>query len=284
MSKTKKIKVRGIEISIIDQESKDYISITDMTKGFGANGGLIEKWLRNKNTLEYLSVWESMNNPNFNYPEFGVIKKEAGLNRFTISVKQWIEKTEAVGVISKPGRYGGTYAHKDIAYHFGMWLSPECQLLVIKEFDRLKDQESKRLNLEWDYRRFLTKVNYKLHTDSIKHNILPNLNIKKENEWLVYAEEADILNFAMFGMTAKQWKEANPQRALEGFNIRDCADICQLTVLANLENYNAIMVKQGVTKQQRLIKLRQQAVSQSKALKSYTIASVENPFVDQDEG
>lgn len=280
MSKSKKIQVKGVEITIIDQEGSDYISLTDMSKGFNENNGLIEKWLRNKNTLEYLSVWENINNDNFNYPEFEGIKKEAGLNRFTISVKQWIEKTNAIGIISKAGRYGGTYAHKDIAYQFGMWLSPEFQLLVIKEFERLKEQEAKYLNQEWDYRRFLTKVNYKIHTDAIKENIIPSTNIKKDLEWIVYAEEADILNYAVFEQTAKEWKETYPDRALHG-NIRDYANIHQLTTLANLEHYNSILIKRGVEKKQRLLELRKEAISQLKALQqtTYSLGSVESPFI-----
>jgi hypothetical protein len=281
MSKSKKMIVKDTEITIIREGGLEFISLTDMTKGFDNGGSLIDKWMRNKNTLEYLSVWEVMHNEDFNSLEFEGIKNEAGLNRFAISIKQWAEKTNAIGIISKAGRYGGTYAHKDIAYHFAMWLSPEFQILIVKEFDRLKENEAKYLNQEWDYRRFLSKVNYRIQTDSIKDNIIPSLNLGTDKEWLVYAAEADILNYAVFEMTAKQWKEQFPDRALQGRNIRDFADIHQLTVLANLENYNSILIKERKDKHERLLKLRKEAHEQLTALKktTYTIGSIKSPFI-----
>ncbi len=193
MAKTKSIVVRGTKISIIEREKKDFISLTDMVKGFEEGSVLIEKWLRNKNTIEFIGIWEQINNPYFNYPEFGGIRNEAGLNRFTLSVKKWIEKTNAVGIMAKTGRYGGTYAHTDIAFEFGSWLSPEFKLYLIKEFQRLKEDENNRLKLDWSLQRTLAKVNYRIHTDAIKETLIPpQLNNKQIN--LVYASEADILN------------------------------------------------------------------------------------------
>lgn len=268
MSKTRKIDVKGVSITVSQKNQEDYISLTDMVSGFEGGNSLIEKWIRNKNTIEFLAVWENLHNPNFNSPEFEGIKTEAGLNRFTMSAKQWIQKTNAIGIVASAGRYGGTFAHTDIAFEFGSWLSPEFKLLLIKEFQRLKQEELGRQNLDWDLKRLLAKVNYRIHTDSIKDTIIPKLQTPKEKEWLVYAEEADLLNVSVFGFTARQWKEANPELVLQGFNIRDVADLHQLTVLSNLESYNAILIKQGVSKQQRLIELHKTAVSQLQSLKS----------------
>ncbi len=198
-----KLQVEGIEINIQSKNDVDYISLTDMAKSQHENI-IITKWLSLKNTIEYLGEWEAMFNKDFNYIEFGTIKNTAGGNNYVLSVKEWIEKTNAIGINAKAGRYGGTYAHKDIAFQFGMWISPRFQLLLVKEFQRLKEEEQKRLGSEWDYRRFLSKANYKIHTDSIKEHILPDLNLDKDKEWIVYANEADILNVALFGMTAKQ--------------------------------------------------------------------------------
>lgn len=268
MSKSRKIQVKGVLITVSEKNKEDYISLTDMVSGFEGGNSLIEKWIRNKNTIEFLAVWENLHNPNFNSPEFEGIKTEAGLNRFTMSAKQWIQKTNAIGVVASAGRYGGTFAHTDIAFEFGSWLSPEFKLLLIKEFQRLKQDELGRQNLDWDLKRLLSKVNYRIHTDSIKDTIITKLQTPKEKEWLVYAEEADLLNIAVFGITAKQWKESNPEMVLQGFNIRDVADLHQLTVLSNLESYNAILIKQGISKQQRLIELHKTAVSQLKSLQS----------------
>lgn len=268
MSKNRQIEIKGVSITVSEKNKEDYISLTDMVIGFDGGNSLIEKWIRNKNTIEFLAVWENMHNPNFNSPEFEGIKTEAGLNRFTMSAKQWIQKTNAIGVVASAGRYGGTYAHTDIAFEFGSWLSPEFKLLLIKEFQRLKQEEQGRQNLDWDTKRFISKINYRIHTDSIKDTIIPKLNISKDKEWLVYAEEADLLNIAVFGVTSKQWKQENTELALQGFNLRDVADLHQLTVLSNLESYNAILVKQGMPKEQRLVELHNTAISQLKSLQS----------------
>lgn len=283
MSKSRKIKVQNTEITILSQEENDYISLTDMLK---AKEGqfFIDSWLRNRNTVEFLSIWESINNPNFNCVEFDVIKSKAGLNSFKLSVKEWVGKTNAIGIMAKSGRYGGTYAHKDIAFEFGMWISAEFKLYLIKEFQLLKEKEARHLNEQWDYRRFLTKVNYRIQTDAIKNSLIPSLKINNKQEWIIYAEEADILNYALFEKTSKQWKDENPERVLQGRNIRDYADILQLTVLANLESYNSIMIKEGISKPERLVKLRKEAVSQLSGLKqtTYNLGSVESPFTIQE--
>jgi hypothetical protein len=259
-SNKSKIEVKGVSITIVDSSQGDYISVTDMCKGFG-DDTLIYNWLRNKNTVEFLGLWEKLNNPNF--------KNEAGTNRFSLTPRKWIDATNAIGLMSKSGKYGGgTFAHKDIAFEFGTWLSPEFKLLLIKEFQQLKDAEAKFSNIEWDFKRLLSKVNYRIHTDSIKENLIPSLQIEKSNERLVYASEADILNYAVFGLTAKQWSQKNPELALKGGNIRDYADLHQLTVLANLESYNAILISQGVDKSDRVQQLRTAAVQQLVSLKS----------------
>ena len=209
MAKRKKVNVKGTEISILKQNEIDFISLTDMTFGFREGSGLIGKWITNKNTLEYLGIWENINNPDFNYPEFGVIEQEAGVNRFIMSVGQWIERTRAIGMLVKAGRYGGTYAHKDIAFNFALWLSPEFQIYLVNEFQRLKEQENKRLELEWNLTRILSKVNYHIHTDAIKENLIP-AELSKKEQAFVYASEADLLNMALFNKTAAQWREENP--------------------------------------------------------------------------
>jgi KilA-N domain len=263
MAKNKTITVKGTEISIIQKGKDDFISLTDMVKGFEDGLVLIEKWLRNKNTIEFIGIWEEINNPNFNSPEFGGIKKEAGLNRFTLSVKKWIEKTNAIGIMAKTGRYGsGTYAHKDIAFEFGSWLSPEFKLYLIKEFQRLKEDENDRLKLEWNLQRTLAKVNYHIHTDAIKENLIPK-ELTKQQINFVYANEADMLNVALFGMTAKQWRDTNPKT--EG-NIRDMAGIEQLVVLSNLESINAVLIHQGLQQSERLKQLNGIAITQMKSL------------------
>ncbi len=267
---TSHINVKDIEISIVQQDEKDYISLTDMLR---AKEGqfFIDSWLRNRNTIEFLGIWEGLNNSNFNYVEFDVIKKVAGLNSFKISVKEWKERTNAIGIISKTGRYGGTYAHTDIAFEFGTWISPEFKLYLIKEFQRLKEQEQKLLNPEWDYRRFLSKVNYRLHTDAIKENIIPTYsNLSHDQEGYIYANEAEILNMAVFGTTSRQWREENPKEFLQGYNLRDMADILQLTVLANLENINAHYIKSGTSPKERLKLLKEEATSQLKSLMNHT--------------
>lgn len=264
-----KINVKGIEIIILKENNKDYISLTDMIKAKDGDF-FISDWLRNRNTIEYMTIWETINNPNFNYGEIATIKSQSGLNTFRISVKEWIEKTNAIGIIAKAGRYGGTYAHIDIAFEFGTWISPEFKLYLIKEFQKLKEQESKLLNVEWDYRRFLAKVNYRIHTDAVKENIIPTYkNLSKEEERYIYANEAEMYNVIIFGITSKKWREENPSLVLKGLNIRDVASIPQLTVLANLESLNAHLLREGITPKERFEKLKQSAITQLKSLSAY---------------
>jgi hypothetical protein len=262
MAKNKTINVKGAEIAIISQGETDFISLTDMTSNFNEGSGLIGKWITTKNTLEYLAIWESINTVDFNYPEFGVIEKEAGVNRFIMSVGQWIGRTGAKGIIVKAGRYGGTYAHKDIAFHFAMWLSPEFQIYLIKEFQRLKENDNDHLKLEWNLQRTLAKVNYRIHTDAIKENLIPKA-LSKAQISFVYADEADLLNVALFGKTAKQWRDENP--TAKG-NIRDEASIEQLVVLSNMESINAVFIQQGLIQAERLQQLNTMAITQLKSL------------------
>lgn len=268
MVKTAIIKVNNTSIGVTSYNDNDYICLTDMTKAFEGGSSLIENWLRNKNTVEFLGVWERLNNPIFNSVEFDGIMMQVGLNRFKLSAKKWIDATNAVGIVARAGKYGGTYAHKDIAYHFGMWLSPEFNLLVIKEFQRLKEIESNQYNLEWNVKRVLSKVNYQLQTDAIKNYILPNKDESMREEW-VYADEADILNLIMFGCTAKRWRALNPERANAGENIRDMASINELNIISNLESLNATLIKQGVSKNKRIEVLSQTAKEQRELLDKY---------------
>jgi len=261
MAKSKTIQIQGSEISVISQKEDDFISLTDMAKS-QMQEAIIIKWLSLKGTIEYLGEWEALYNPNFNYTEFGTIKNAAGSNNFVLSVKQWIEMTDAVGITAKAGRYGGTYANKDIAFHFGMWISPKFQLLLVKEYQRLKADENDRLKLEWSLQRTLAKVNYHIHTDAIKENLIP-ATLSKEKINFVYADEADMLNMALFGMTAKQWREANP--VADG-NIRDAASIEQLVVLSNLESINAVLIHQSLLQSDRLVQLNEIAITQMKSL------------------
>ena len=260
---TKKIlTVEGAAIAVVRLNEEDYISLTDMVRESESGSSIIENWLRNKNTLEFLSVWENIYNPTFNSLEFEGIKSEAGLNRFAISVKQWIAKTNAIGLIAKAGRYGGTYAHRDIAFEFASWISPEFKLYLIKEFQRLKDDESQAKALEWDLSRNLARINYKIHTDAIKENLLPKAITTVEAGY-AYASEADILNMALFGMTAKQWREA---KAGQEGNIRDHAEIEQLVVLSNLESINAELIRHGLSQTDRLRSLNATAITQLRSL------------------
>ena len=222
----------------------------------------ITDWLRNRNTLEFLSVWEKINNPDFNYGEFATIRNQSGLNSFKVSVKEWTEKTNAIGIFSKAGRYGGTYAHKDIAFEFGTWISPTFKLYLITEYQRLKEVETNQYNLEWNFKRIISKANYHIHTDAIKNYILPDKNYDKDKEWLIYAEEADLLNVALFKCTAKDWREANPKYAKKGMNVRDIASINELAVLSNLESLNAELIKSNFGKQKRFEKLREISIYQ----------------------
>ena len=232
MSKTTKIKVEDKLISIVKQDEQDYICLTDMVRGEEGNDH-IRNWMRNRNTVEFLGLWETLHNPDFKGVEFDRFRKEAGLNNFNLTPKKWIEATNAIGIVSKSGRYGGTYAHKDLAFEFGAWISPMFKLLLIKEFQRLKEIESNQYNLEWNVKRILTKTNYHIHTEAIKNYILPQKDYDKDKEWLVYAEEADLLNVSLFKCTAKDWREANPELAKKGMNIRDIASINELVVLSN---------------------------------------------------
>ena len=255
-----KIEVQGKEITVISTDQQDYISLTDMVRNIENGLSMIEKWLRNKNTIEFLGIWEEIYNPDFNSPEFEGIKNQAGLNRFVLSVKQWVTKTNSKGIIAKAGRYGGTYAHKDIAFEFASWISPKFKLYLIKEFQRLKDEEKKQLG--WDIRRNLTKINYRIHTDAIKENLVPP-ELSKSQISHIYATEADILNMALFGMTAAIWRKANPDK--KG-NIRDYADVSQLVCLANLENLNALFINEELSQEIRLERLNQIAIQQMRIL------------------
>ncbi len=260
MAKNRKINVDGSEITVLDNNEQDYISLTDMVRNIENGLALIEKWLRNKNTIEFLGIWEQMYNPDFNSPEFEGIKNEAGLNRFILSVKQWTAKTNSIGLIAKAGRYGGTFAHKDIAFEFASWISPQFKLYLIKEFQRLKEEEQKQLG--WDIRRNLTKINYRIHTDAIKENLIPP-ELTKQQVSIIYASEADILNMALFGKTAKQWRDEHPD---EKGNIRDYANVSQLVCLANLENLNAHFIQQGLDQPERLRILNNTAIQQMRLL------------------
>jgi hypothetical protein len=263
MKTNKTINVKGTEVTIIQKGKDDFISLTDMVRGFEDGLVLIEKWLRNKNTIEFIGIWEEINNPHFNSLEFGGIKNEAGLNRFTLSAKKWIEKTNAIGIMAKTGRYGsGTFAHKDIAFEFGSWLSPEFKLYLIKEFQRLKEDENDRLKLGWNLQRTLAKINYQIHTDAIKEKLIP-VTLSKDKINFVYADEADMLNMALFGITAKQFRDSN--KKFDG-NIRDAASIEQLVVLSNMESINAVLIHQGLKQSERLQQLNQIAISQMKSL------------------
>ncbi|MGB0948995.1 MAG: KilA-N domain-containing protein [Marinirhabdus sp.] len=233
MPKNQKLNVDSVIISLTEINDTDYISLTDMVVNHEEGSKLIEKWLTNKNTIEFLGMWEQLNNEEFNSPEFGGIMQDAGTNRFYMSVKQWTERTSAIGITAKAGRSGGTYAHKDIAFNFGLYISPMFNLLLIKEYQRLKEQESDKYNLEWDIKRVLSKVNYHIHTDAVQNHIIPKSNKPEDKKWLEYAEEADLLNVALFGCTAKEWKLANPEHAKNKKNMRDFASINELIVMSN---------------------------------------------------
>jgi len=250
-----KIVVQKNEISIIQISDEDYISLTDIAHS-QMEEHIIIKWLSLKSTIEYIGEWEVLFNPNFNYTEFGTIKNMAGSNNFVLSVKQWIERTGAVGITAKAGRYGGTYAHKDIAFHFGMWISPRFQLLLVKEFQRLKDAEQKLLG--WSAKRELAKINYHIHTDAIKQNLIPKELTPKQAS-VIYADEADVLNIALFGKTAKEWRNKNPDG--KG-NIRDYASINELICLSNMENINAVLINDGIPQKERLLRLNKIAIQQ----------------------
>lgn len=266
--KTSSILVQDVPVTVMSIDQRDYISLTDMAKArtdAGRAADVIKNWLRARSTLEFLGTWEIMYNPDFKVVEFDHFKSEAGLHTFTLSAKEWIESTHAIGMYVQAGRYGGTYAHKDIAFEFGSAISPIFKLYLLKEYQRLKDEENDRLKLEWDAKRFLSKNNYLIHTDAIKNYVLPRSNHSKSTEWLVYADEADLLNVALFGCTAKEWRDANPVLAAKQ-NIRDFASIAQLTVLSNLETHNAEMLKQSIDKIERFDRLKQIAEYQLRVL------------------
>ncbi len=256
-----KITVKDTEVNILKVNGEDYICLTDMMRAKDGDF-FITDWLRNRNTLEFIGIWEKVYNPDFNYGEFAIIKSQSGLNSFKISVKEFVARTNAISLQAKAGRYGGTYAHKDIAFEFAMWISPEFKVYIVKEFQRLKEEEQKQLG--WSAKRELSKINYRIHTDAIKHNLIPP-EITKAHAAIIYANEADVLNVAMFGMTAKQWREANPD--LKG-NIRDYATINELICLSNMENLNSVFIEQGMPQPERLMKLNQIAIHQMSVLES----------------
>ena len=257
-----KIKVQDTEVAVVKVNNEDYFCLTDMIKAKDGDF-FVTDWLRNRNTLEYLGVWERVYNPLFNYGEFALIKSQSGLNSFKISVKEFVTRTNAISLQAKSGRYGGTYAHKDIAFEFAMWISPEFKIYIVKEFQRLKEAEQKQLG--WSVKRELAKINYRIHTSAIKHHLIPS-ELTPEQKSNVYADEADLLNVAMFGMTAKEWREANPK--LKG-NIRDYATMNQLICLSNLENLNAVFINEGLSQCERLEKLNLIAIQQMRVLENY---------------
>ncbi len=266
--KSQKIVINNTNIVFFTQNDEDYISLTDIAKYKNREhtGLVISHWLRTKYTIEFMGLWEKIHNKNFNVTEFGYIKNEVGSNTFVLTGKQWISKTGSIGLISKPGRFGGTFAHKDIAFEFASWISAEFKLYLIKEFQRLKGKENSHQNLEWNAKRFLVRANYKVHTDAVQQNLIPS-QITRYQATAIYASEADVLNMALFSMTAKQWREKNPK--IKG-NIRDDADITQLVCLAGLESLNAEFIRQGLKQNKRLERLNQIAIIQMKALVGYS--------------
>ncbi len=268
----KKIEIKGSEIAIVTSSNEDYISITDIAKhkNSESTGLVISHWMSTRYTIEFMGLWEKMHNPDFNVTEFSNIRNESGSHGFVLSSKNWINSTNAVGIISKAGRYGGTYAHKDIAFEFASWISAEFKLFLIKEFQRLKDEELKQLG--WDIRRNLTRINYRIHTDAIKENLIPQ-NLTKQQTNFVYASEADVLNMALFGTTAKQWRDSNTDK--KG-NIRDYANMSQLVCLANLENLNAVFINEEMEQGARLKKLNEIAIGQMKILLQDTTTAMLN--------
>jgi len=258
MSKTK-LNVNELEIVLYKQNEEEFISLTDMAKFRDSErtNYIIQNWMRTRNTIEFLGLWEQLKNPNFKSIEFDAFRNESGSNSFTLTPKKWIEATNSIGIISKAGRYGGTYAHKDIAFEFASWISPTFKLYLITEYQRLKEIETNQYNLEWNVKRILSKTNYHIHTDAVKNFIIPEKNYEKEKEWLLYAEEADLLNVILFNCTAKDWRDANPTLAKKSINIRDIASINELAILSNLETLNAQMIKEKIDKNSRFLKLKE---------------------------
>ncbi len=267
MSKTK-LNVNELEIVLYKQNEEEFISLTDMAKFRDSERSdyIIQNWMRTRSTVEFLGLWEQLNNPNFNSIEFDGFRNESGSNSFALTPKRWIEATNSIGIISKAGRYGGTFAHKDIAFEFASWISPTFKLYLITEYQRLKEIETNQYNLEWNVKRILSKTNYYFHTDAIKNFIVPDKNYEKDKEWIAYAEEADLLNVALFNCTAKDWREANPDLVKKSMNIRDIASINELAILSNLETLNAEMIKEKIIKNDRFRKLREIAKYQSSVL------------------
>ena len=264
MAKSKTINVKGNEIVIYEDNEQDFISLTDIARFRDSERSdyILQNWMRNRSTIEFIGLWEQFNNPVFNSIEFDGIKNMSGSNSFSLTPKRWIETTNAIGIVSKTGRYGGTFAHKDIAFEFATWLSAEFKFYLIKEFQRLKADENDRLKLDWNLQRTLAKVNYHIHTDAIKENLIPK-ELNKTQISFIYANEADLLNVSLFGITAKQWRDANPKT--DG-NIRDMATLEQLVVLSNLESINAVLIHQGLTQKERLLQLNKVAITQIKSL------------------
>ena len=264
MAKNKTISVQGFDIVWYETNYNDYISLTDIARYKDAENTdvIIQNWLRNRNTIELLGFWESIYNPNFKPLEFEGFRKQAGLNSFVMTPKKWIESTNAIGIVSKSGRYGGIFAHKDIALEFASWISIEFKLYIIKEFQRLKEDETSQLKLEWNLQRTLSKINYHIHTDAIKDNLIPK-EITKQQANFVYADEADLLNVTLFGLTAKEWRESNPDK--KG-NVRDYASLEQLVVLSNMESINTLLISQGIAPSERLKELNKVAITQMKSL------------------
>ena len=258
MSKTR-LNVNELEIVLYKQNEEEYISLTDMAKFRDSErtNYIIQNWMRTRNTIEFLGLWEQLKNPDFKSIEFDAFRNESGSNSFTLTPKRWIEATNSIGIISKAGRYGGTYAHKDIAFEFASWISPTFKLYLITEYQRLKEIETNQYNLEWNVKRILSKTNYYIHTDAVKNYIVPKQNYEKEKEWLLYAEEADLLNVVLFNCTAKDWRDANTTLAKRSMNIRDIASINELAVLSNLETLNAQMIKENIDKSDRFWKLKE---------------------------
>ncbi len=257
-----RINIEGVEVVMVHQGGEDYISLTDMAryKNLERTNYIIQNWMRTKYTIEFIGLWEKLNNPNFKSIEFDAFKNEAGTNSFVLTPQRWIEATGAIGIISKSGRYGGTYAHRDIAFEFGSWLSADFKLYLIKEYQRLKEEEQKLIG--WSAKRELAKINYHIHTDAIKRNLIPEELTPKQTS-IIYASEADVLNVAIYGVTAKQWREANPE--LSG-NIRDYSSINELICISNMESINAVLIGEGVAQQERLIKLNALAIQQMRVL------------------
>ncbi len=271
-----KLKINDVEINVTKFNDEDYICLTDMMVAKDGDF-FVTDWLRNKNTLEYIGIWEKVYNPDFNYGEFSIIKNQAGLNRFKISVKDFVSKTNAISLYAKAGRYGGTYAHKDIAFEFAMWISPEFKIYIVKEFQRLKEEEQRQLG--WSAKRELSKINYHIHTDAIKDYLIPD-NISNKAASFIYSDEADVLNVALFGKTAKMWRDENTD--LKG-NIRDHASIQQLIVLINLESMNSELIKLGLSQSERAVRLNKMAIEQLTTLNKYDNKLLDNYKIIEDE-